>query len=119
MKAYAQSKLAIILWSQALATKIGQSGPAIIEVNPGSMLGSKMVKEGFGVTGGDLRIGADILIRASLSDEFADATGKYFDNDSKKFSAPHPDALDIDKVEQFIQALNILIKNKQTIFHSL
>ena len=41
----------------------------------GQMLGTKMVKEGFGVAGGDIRIGADILTRASLEDEFASASG--------------------------------------------
>jgi len=78
-----QSKLAFILWSQALATKIGQSGQAIIAVNPGSMLASKMVREGFGVTDSDLHINSEILIRASLSDAFIDTTENYFDNDSK------------------------------------
>jgi len=43
------------------------------------MLGSKMVKEGFGVAGGDLRVGAEILSRAALADEFAAASGRYFD----------------------------------------
>ena len=33
------------------------------------------MKEGFGVDGGDIRIGADILTRAALSEEFETATG--------------------------------------------
>lgn len=37
------------------------------------MLGSKMVKQAFGVAGGDIRIGVEILTRAALSDEFAAA----------------------------------------------
>jgi hypothetical protein len=73
-----QSKLAFILWSQDLATKISQSRQTIIAVNPDSMLASKMVREGFGVTDGDLHINSDILIRASLSDAFIDATEKYW-----------------------------------------
>ncbi len=55
MEAYAQSKLAITMWSRVMAETLSD-GPAIIAVNPGSLLGSKMVKEGFGVAGNDLRI---------------------------------------------------------------
>lgn len=93
MPAYAQSKLAITMWSMEMAEELGESGPAVIAVNPGSLLASKMVKEGFGVAGSPLSIGADILCRAALSDEFADASGKYYDNDAKRFADPHPDAL--------------------------
>ena len=58
------------MWSRSLALSLKDDGPAVIAVNPGSMLGSKMVKEAFGVAGGDIRIGADILTRAALTDEF-------------------------------------------------
>ena len=103
--AYAQSKLAITMWSRHLALSLNKEGPAIIAVNPGSMLGSKMVKEGFGVDGGDIKIGADILTRAALSDEFASASGEYFDNDAKQFAAPHSDALDSATSGQIVGAI--------------
>ncbi|NKB32593.1 MAG: SDR family NAD(P)-dependent oxidoreductase [Pseudomonadales bacterium] len=103
--AYAQSKFAITMWSRAMALSLGDKAPAIIAVNPGSMLGSKMVKEGFGVAGGDIRIGAEILVRAALDDEFATASGNYFDNDSGKFSLPHGDALDPEKTGGVVQAI--------------
>ncbi len=98
--AYAQSKLAITMWSRALALSLEGQGPAIIAVNPGSLLGSKMVKQAFGVPGGDIRIGAEILCRAALADEFATASGRYFDNDSGRFAPPHSDALNPRKSEQ-------------------
>lgn len=109
MAAYAQSKLALTMWSRQLALMLGSCGPLIVAVNPGSMLGSKMVKEGFGVDGGDIGIGADILVRAALSDEFATATGKYFDNDSGRFASPHPDALDQGKSAALVQAIESLL----------
>ena len=108
--AYAQSKLALTMWSRSLALSLGDNGPAIIAVNPASLLGSKMVKEAFGVAGGDLRIGADILVRAALSEEFATASGKYFDNDSGRFASPHPDALNEQKSEQIVEAIEALIQ---------
>ncbi len=98
--AYAQSKLALTMWSRSLGLSLKDSGPAIIAVNPGSMLGSKMVKEAFGVDGGNIRIGAEILTRAALSDEFEAASGQYFDNDSGQFASPHPDALDPRKTQE-------------------
>ncbi|MEM7437213.1 MAG: SDR family NAD(P)-dependent oxidoreductase [Myxococcota bacterium] len=103
--AYAQSKLALTMWSRALAASLGAEGPSVIAVNPGSMLGTKMVKEAYGVPGGDVRIGADILSRAALSGEFADASGKYFDNDAGRFAPPHPDALDARKSEDVVRAI--------------
>lgn len=110
MKAYSESKLALTMWSSAMAHSLKQ-GPAVIAVNPGSLLGTKMVKEGFGLDGSDIRIGAKILIRAALESEFADASGKYFDNDSGQFASPHPDALDLQKCDEIIHTIeNILAK---------
>ncbi|MGB0867611.1 MAG: SDR family NAD(P)-dependent oxidoreductase [Granulosicoccaceae bacterium] len=110
MGAYAQSKLAITMWSRVMAESLGTNGPKIIAVNPGSLLASKMVKEGFGVVGSDLSIGADILIRAALSDEFANASGKYYDNDNKAFAPPHPDGLDNAKSERVVQTIEAVLK---------
>lgn len=95
--AYAQSKLAITMWSNHLASQLDADGPAIIAVNPGSFLGTKMVKEAYGTAGKDIGIGADILTRAATSDEFAGATGRYWDNDAQRFAEPHPDALNPTK----------------------
>ncbi len=107
MDAYAQSKLAITMWSRELAMRT--DAPVVIAVNPGSLLGSKMVKEGFGVAGKDLGIGADILCRAALDDEFADASGQYFDNDSGRFGAPHADALDSKKSAATVRTIETVL----------
>lgn len=109
-EAYAQSKLALTMWSIGLANDLGSSGPMIVAVNPASFLGSKMVKEAYGRAGHDLSIGADILTRAALSDEFAGASGKYYDNDRRAFAQPHPDALDPSKNRQVIEAIEQLIR---------
>lgn len=110
MAAYAQSKLALTIWSKGLADEHAETGPAFISVNPGSLLASKMVKEGFGVAGNDLNIGADILIKAAISNEFSQANGQYFDNDIGRFSDPHPDALNQAKVETVMSAISALVR---------
>lgn len=107
--AYAQSKLALTMWSRNLALSLQDGGPAIVAVNPGSLLGSKMVKEAFGIAGGDLQIGAEILVRAALSEEFEIASGQYFDNDSGKFASPHPDALNPQKSKQVERAISAIL----------
>ena len=107
--AYAQSKQALNMWSRYMALSLGDSGPMIVAVNPGSLLGTKMVKEGFGIPGKDIRIGADILCRAALADEFSAASGRYFDNDSGRFSSPHPDSLDSRKSKEVVRAIEAVL----------
>ncbi|MEM8923102.1 MAG: SDR family NAD(P)-dependent oxidoreductase [Actinomycetota bacterium] len=109
MDAYAQSKLAITMWSHHLAEELGADGPVVVAVNPGSLLATKMVKDGFGVAGNDIGIGADILARAALSDEFADAGGRYWDNDSGRFAPPHPDGLDPVKIKGVVDTIESLL----------
>lgn len=109
MAAYAQSKLAITMWSVRLAESLGADGPVVVAVNPGSLLATKMVREGFGVVGEDLGVGADILTRAALSEAFASASGLYFDNDAGRFGPPHPDALDAQKTEAVLLAIEALL----------
>lgn len=110
--AYAQSKLALIMWSRHMTQDLAADGPVIVAVNPASMLGSKMVKEAYGVAGGDLGIGADILMRAAVAEEFEDASGKYFDNDRETFSLPHRDALDPEKNEQVVRVIEAVLDKK-------
>lgn len=107
MEAYAQSKLAITLWSQHFATR-HPDGPVSVAVNPGSLLATKMVREGFGTSGTDLGIGVDILTRAALTAEFADASGRYYDNDAKRFGPLYPAELSretSDLIDGAIQAI--------------
>ncbi|MEM6762754.1 MAG: oxidoreductase, partial [Pseudomonadota bacterium] len=109
MDAYSQSKLALIMWTRALAAELG-SGPVVVAVNPGSLLATNMVREGFGIAGNDQSIGTDILVRAVVADEFRSATGQYFDNDSGRFADPHHDALDPKKVSAVMAALDAIIE---------
>lgn len=108
MTAYAQSKLAITIWSREMAKEMSD-GPVIVAVNPGSLLASKMVKEGFGVEGKDLKIGADILCEAATGASFSDSSGKYFDNDIGAFSQPHAAALDASHSAEVMQAIETVV----------
>lgn len=117
--AYAQSKLAITMWSRYLAdhwqadssqqTKPSDQVSVIIAVNPASLLASKMVKEGFGVAGKDMNIGADILVDLALKPEYQNHSGEYFDNDMGQFTAPHPAAEDAEQRKALIEAIEKML----------
>lgn len=106
---YAKSKLALTMWSRQMALSIGVNGPVVVAVNPKSFLGSKMVEKAYGVAGGSLQIGADILVKSALSEEFSKATGLYFDNDIGQFTQPHQDALDNNKIADVTDIIEEII----------
>lgn len=112
-EAYAQSKLALTMWSCKMGSEFINinNKPSIIAVNPKSFLGSKMVKDAYGVAGHDIRIGADVLCRAALSTEFENASGLYFDNDQGRFANPHPDALNKNLTSLIMDKMDKLIEN--------
>lgn len=110
-EAYAQSKLALTMWSFQMANDFIKNGdgPLVIAVNPKSFLGSKMLKKAYGLDGHNLSIGGEILCKAALSDEFKNASGKYFDNDKGVFAMPHSDALDEQKRNEVVGCLEKIL----------
>lgn len=119
-EAYAQSKLALIMWTHYLSGEYGDSGPTFIALNPGSLLGTTMVKEAYGIEGKPINIGTEIVLKASLSESFANANGQYFDNDIGQFSNPHPDALNgkkvtelVDQIEKILVEIDLVLQDKR------
>ena len=110
-EAYAQSKLALTIWSRVLGLKLKKQGPVIIAINPKSLLGSKMVKDAFGIAGGDLSLGAEVLCQAALCDDFENASGLYFDNDYEKFADPHSDALNDGICKSVMNRIEVIIED--------
>lgn len=108
MEAYSQSKLAITMWSRLMAEDLAE-GPLVVSVNPGSLLATNMVKDGFGIAGNDIGIGSGILHRAALSDEFKGKSGAYFDNDAGDFGPPHPDAMDDAKARAVVAGIEAVL----------
>ena len=98
-KTYAQSKLAITIWSFYLAKELPEV--SVIAVNPGSLLDTKMVKEAFGKHWSSANKGADVLYDLAILEAYKGVTGKYFDNDKGTFAEAHPNAYlepEIDKL---------------------
>lgn len=109
--AYAQSKLALTMWSFALAKKL--EGITVIAVNPGSLLNTKMVREAFGNHWASADKGAAILHDLAVSEEYDQVTGEYFDNDLGKikgaFGQAHPDAYNEGKAARLMEVTSALI----------
>jgi len=94
---YAQSKLALTMWSFDLGKK--HKDITVIPVNPGSLLNTKMVQEAYG--------------RFWSSAEYANQSGKYFDNDLGddvgKFGPAHSDAYDDELIAKLVEATNTIL----------
>ncbi len=99
-EAYAQSKLALTMWSFAFAK--AHPNMTSIAVNPGSLLNTNMVKEAYGHHWSSADKGANILYELAISEKHKESSGKYFDNDKGDFNIPHSDAYDEEKIIRLI-----------------
>jgi len=98
--AYAQSKLALTMWSFDFAKK--NPNIVTIAVNPGSLLNTKMVQEAYGKYWSSADKGADIIYDTALLDMYSGSNGKYFDNDAGSFNTAHGDAYDQKKISELM-----------------
>lgn len=110
-EAYAQSKLALTMWSFALAETLTSS--TVIAVNPGSLLNTKMVQEAYGQHWSSADKGADILYDLAVSEAYNGITGKYFDNDQGAikgaFGPAHGDAYNEEKITSLLEVTNSIL----------
>ena len=111
-EAYAQSKLALTMWSFHLAKVLSTIG--VIAVNPGSLLDTNMVREAYGKFWSPAAKGGNIIYDLAISEEYEGVTGKYFDNDKGDvkghFGEAHPDAYNTIKIDQLIKITKSIIR---------
>ncbi len=79
VKAYANSKLALILFTYYFAEKLRDTNVTINALHPG-VINTKLLKSAFGVGGASLTEGASTLIFAAIAPEIKNVSGKYFVN---------------------------------------
>lgn len=103
-ESYAQSKLALTMWSFELAKLEPQI--QVIAINPGSLLNTKMAREAYGQYWAPAGKGSNMLVELATLEEYTGVTGKYFDNDKGsvkgEFSEAHSDAYDQEKIANLI-----------------
>lgn len=107
-ESYAQSKMALTMWSFYLSEALPEV--AVIAVNPGSLLDTKMVAEAYGHHWSPADKGADILYNLAVSEDYKGITGEYFDNDKGSFGPAHPDAYSKTKIENLIKITRDILK---------
>lgn len=105
-EAYAQSKLALTMWSFDLAQKWDFA--TVIAVNPGSLLNTKMAHEVYGQYWSPAEKGVDILYELAISAKHAAHSGAYFDNDNGAYAAAHPDAYNPQLIDSVLEGSRIL-----------
>lgn len=75
--AYAQSKLANVLFTYELAERLVGSDVDVNCLHPG-VIGTKLLQEGFGIDGASLDEGARTSIHLAVSEDLSGVSGKYF-----------------------------------------
>lgn len=110
-ESYAQSKLALTMWSFDLSKSL--KDVMVIAVNPGSLLNTNMVKEAYGRFWSSADKGGNILYDLAVSEEYDGITGKYFDNDKGDekgtFGDAHSDAYNVAAIEKLMKETNDIL----------
>lgn len=104
---YAQSKLALTMWSFELAKKYHELN--VIAVNPGSLLNTNMALEAYGQYWSSADKGANILLELATERKYENTSGEFFDNDKGSFGRAHSDAYDQEKVNELISMTEEII----------
>ena len=78
VRAYSQSKLALIMYTIELAKKLRDQNVMVNALHPGTYLNTKMVRNAGINPWGDPETGADAEVYLALSPELERVTGKYF-----------------------------------------
>lgn len=79
MRAYAQSKLALVMFTFDLAAEFEGTGVTANSLHPASLMDTKMVFETFGSASSSVREGTDATVRLAISPELEGDTGRYYD----------------------------------------
>ncbi len=79
MRAYSQSKLAMVMHAFDLALELRGSGVTANALHPATLMDTKMVRETFGYARSTVREGTEATVRLAASPELESVTGRYFD----------------------------------------
>jgi NAD(P)-dependent dehydrogenase (short-subunit alcohol dehydrogenase family) len=87
MNAYAQSKLALTMFTFELSERLKNEAVTVNCLHPGSLLNTKMVRE-WTKPMGTVESGADVVVYIATAPELEGVTGKYFDRKHEARAEP-------------------------------
>lgn len=90
--AYCQSKLAMVMATFEQAGRLDPGEVMVNALHPGTLLDTKMVREGFGAPQGPVETGISSEVYLATSPDLAGVSGQYFDRTRR--ARAHPQAYD-------------------------
>lgn len=97
-RAYFQSKLAMVMASFELARRVDPAEVTVNALHPGTLLDTKMVREGFGTPHGPVETGIDSEVYLATSADLDGVTGAYFDR--RREARADPQAYDAEALRR-------------------
>jgi NAD(P)-dependent dehydrogenase (short-subunit alcohol dehydrogenase family) len=91
-RAYAQSKLAQVMFTIDLAERLEGDGVTVNAVHPASLMDTKMVRRTFGRPRTSVDEGVEAVVHLVMAPDLDGVTGRYFDGTHE--STPHEQAQD-------------------------
>jgi len=87
-RAYAQSKLAQIMFTFELAERLGDEGVAVNALHPATLMDTKMVRQSFGRARSSVEEGAEAVVRLAVGEDVEGVSGRYFDGLEESTAQP-------------------------------
>jgi NAD(P)-dependent dehydrogenase (short-subunit alcohol dehydrogenase family) len=108
-RAYAQSKLAQVMFTFELAERLRAEGAGVTvnALHPASLMNTKMVYESYGYTMSTVEDGVEATLRLAVSPELEGVSGRYFDRLQE--SRPNEQADDVDACRRLWQLSEQLV----------
>lgn len=110
MRAYAQSKLALVMFTFELHERLKEENITVNCVHPGTLLDTKVVRQAFSEPQGSAEFGAEAELYLAIDPEVEGVSGVYFDQKTR--SQAHPQTYD-QKARQKLWQISLELTDRR------